>query len=188
MLVFTLTRRALVRFTIVRVYPSCERVGGFNVRAHGGVNRVRFHGRFRGRPLPEGTYRLLVRARGQGTAAAAVTIVVMRGQASAAELRRAQGANSCSPAEAREIEAAVGARASGPNENSSDSAVADKGKRGVAVRVLGAVKGVTKKVSIEGNPYRSLLLVVGLLTLASACLGAFVVVRLSRMTRSRLLR
>jgi hypothetical protein len=185
-LVFALTRGALVRFTIVRVYPSCERVGSFSARASRGVNRVRFHGRFRGDPLPEGTYRLLVQARGQEKAAVSVTIVVMRGPASPAVLRRARRANSCSLAEAREIENAVGLAPSRPNDSSSD-----KGKRASVIDlVVGGVKGVTKKASIEGNPFSDpILFIVGLLTLSSACLGGFVLLRGSRMARwSRLLR
>jgi hypothetical protein len=187
-LVVALTRRAQLRVTIVRVYPSCKRVGSFNVRAHRGVNRVRFNGRFRGSPLPEGTYRLLVQARGQERAAVAVTIVVVRGQASRAVLRRARSANSCSLAEAREIETALGAGASGPNESSSAPALAEKGKRAL-VGVVGAVKGVLKKATSESNPFSDpILFIVGLLTLASACLGAFTLLRGSKMPRWRLLR
>jgi hypothetical protein len=187
-LVVALTRRALLRITIVRVYPSCKRVGSFSMRADRGVNRVRFNGRFRGRPLPEGTYRLLVQARGQERAAVAVTIVVIRGQASLAVLRRARSANACSLAEAREIETALGAGASGPNENSGVPAVAEKGKEAL-VRVAGAVKGVMKKATSESNPFTDpILFVVGLLTLVSACLGAFTLLRGSKMTRWRLLR
>lgn len=186
-LVVALTRRAQLRITIVRVYPSCERVGSFSVRAHRGVNRVRFNGRFRGRPLPEGTYRLLVQARGQERAAVAVTIVVIRGQASLAVLRRARSANSCSLAEAREIESAVGARASGRND-SGNPAGAEKGKRASVIRVVSAVKGVMKKASIGDDPVSSLILfIVGLVTLSSACLGGFVLVRWSRMMGWRLL-
>ena len=187
-LVVALARRALLRVTIVRVYPSCERVGSFRVRARRGVNRVRFNGRFHGRPLPEGTYRLLVQARGQERAALAVTIVVTRGQASLAVLRRARSANSCSLAEARGIETALGAGASGPNENSSAPAVAEKGKEAV-IRVVGAVKGVLKKATSESNPFTDpVLFIVGLLTLVSACLGAFTLLRGSKTTRWRLLR
>jgi hypothetical protein len=187
-LVVALTRRALLRVTIVRVYPSCERVGSFRVRARRGVNRVRFNGRFRGRPLPEGTYRLLVQARGQERAAVSVTIVVTRGEASLAVLRRARSANSCSLAEAREIETALGAGPSGPNESSSAPAVVEKGKEAL-VRVVGAVKGVMKKATSESNPFTDpILFAVGLLTLVSASLGAFTLLRGSKMTRWRLLR
>jgi hypothetical protein len=189
MLVFTLARRALVRFTIVRVYPSCKHVGSFSVRAHGGLNRVRFQGRFRGRPLPAGTYRLLVHARGHARAAAAVTIVVARRQSSRPALRRARSANSCSPAEAREIETALGLAAGGRNEGSSNPAVPAKGKGASLIRVASAVKGVMKKASLSGTPFSDpILFAIGLLTLLSACLGTFVLLRGSRTTRWRLLR
>ena len=95
-IVFRLAKASVVRFTIVRVYPTCERVGSFRVRAHAGVNRVKFRGRLRGRPLEEGTYRLLVRARGAAADAAALKLVVVRGKAlSPRELREARNANVC---------------------------------------------------------------------------------------------
>jgi hypothetical protein len=186
-LIFSLRRQTVLVFTIVRVYPSCERVGSFRVRARRGVNRVRFSGRFRGRPLPEGTYRLVVHARGHARAAAAVTIVVARGQLSQAFLRRAQNANSCSQAEASEILTAVGASASGGTHNPSGTAAADKSGPGVLLRLAGGVKGVTRKVSTVDDELLSdpLMLVFGLMTLASACLGTFVLVRLARAARSR---
>lgn len=184
-LVFTLSRRTPIRFTIVRVYPSCERVGTFRVRAHAGVNRIRFRSRFRGRPLAEGTYRLLVHARARDTA---VTIVVARGQLTPAELRRARSANACSVAEAREIEAAVGIGVGG----SSDPAATGKAKRvSVIAQVVGAAKGVTTKAqalssrivrAVEDEPFSDpfVRVILGLLTLSSAVLGALVLFRLSR--------
>jgi hypothetical protein len=84
----------VLRFTVVRVYPTCERVGSFRVRARAGVNRVKFRGRLQGRPLAEGTYRLLVQARGTRVDGA-VKLVVVREPLSRAELRRAQNANVC---------------------------------------------------------------------------------------------
>jgi hypothetical protein len=194
-LVFKLTRRTLVRFTIVRVYPSCKRIGSFSVHARAGANRVRFNGRFRGRALPAGTYRLLVHARGQATPTAAVTIVVMRGRASQAVLRRARNANSCSLEAAREIEAAAGAGASGGESSGTPSGAERRNRASVIpLAIVGAVKGVTNKTraltanindDFFANPL--ILTIVGLLTLCSACLGAFALARLSRMTRSRLL-
>jgi hypothetical protein len=156
---------------------------------------VHFNGRFRGRALPAGTYRLLVHAQGQARPAAAVTIVVTRGRASPAVLRRARNANSCSLAAAREIEAAAGAGASG-GENSGNASGAEKLNRAsvIPLAIVGAVKGVTSKAralstnindDFFANPV--ILTIVGLLTLCSACLGAFALARLSRMTRSRLL-
>jgi hypothetical protein len=95
-IVFELSRPAIVRFTVVRVSPTCEWVGSFRVRAHAGVNRIPFRGRLHGRALPEGTYRLLVRARGARGNAAAIRIVVVDGPPlSADELRGARNANVC---------------------------------------------------------------------------------------------
>jgi hypothetical protein len=95
-LVFRLTRPAVLRITVFRVYPSCKRVGSFSVRAHEGVNRIRFRGRLGGRTLRPGGYRLVVRARGAERDAAAVPIVIARGRTTAAELRRARTASACS--------------------------------------------------------------------------------------------
>ena len=191
-LVFSLTHGALVRFTIVRVHPSCERVGSFTVRADGGVNRVPFRGRYRGRALPAGTYRLLVHAQGQERAAAAVTIVITRGNAKPTVLRRARRANSCSPDEAREIENAANAAAGGLSGNSGNSTFAGWGRpaRVIHGAVAGMVKGVASKAqalntSIDDHfPNPVIQTIVGLLTLMSACLGGLVLTRL----RTRLLR
>jgi hypothetical protein len=181
-LVFTLTRGVALRFTIVRVYPSCKRVGSYTVRAHPGVNRVRFNGRFRGRPLAAGTYRLFVQTRGQTPTAVAVTMVIARGKASQAFVRRALTANSCSPAESRGIESALGSGASSGDEGTGAPADADQGTLpDVILRVAGAVKGVTHKASLGGGALPEPLMVIfGLLTLASVGLGTFVLVVLAR--------
>jgi hypothetical protein len=189
-LVFTLRRGSVVRFTVVRVYPSCERVGSFTVRAHAGRNRVRFRGTLGGRALAEGTYRLVAQARGRETAAATVTIVVARGNTSARELRRARGANTCSVTQAREIETAIGAAP-------ARSAPTAGGGGGVKARVisdpvLGAAKTVVKKAkgvtaglaeAVEENVFADpfVLLIVGLFTLAFALLGTLVLLQVARM-------
>lgn len=95
-LIFRLTKPGVLRVTIVRVFPSCERIGSFSIRAHAGVNRIRFRGRFRGRALPVGGYRLVVRARGAERAAAAVPIVIARGEPSRAALDTARNGSACS--------------------------------------------------------------------------------------------
>jgi hypothetical protein len=130
----------MVRFTVVRVYPSCERIGSFTVPAHAGINRVRFRGRLDGRPLAEGTYRLIAQARGQEAAAATVTIVVVHGKTTPAELRRARRANACSASEAYEIDTAIGAAPSGRSDD--DAAV---NTQSVADPFVGAAKAVMKK-------------------------------------------
>jgi hypothetical protein len=110
-IVFGLTRPAVVRFTVVRVSPTCERVGVFHVRAHAGVNKVRFRGRLHGRPLSEGTYRLLVGARGARVDAAVLRIVVVEGPPlGPAELRAARKANVCGTTSTADGEGAETAR------------------------------------------------------------------------------
>ena len=139
-LVFTLKKGTVVRFTIVRVYPSCERIGSFRVRAHAGINRVRFRGRLGGRPLAEGTYRVVAQARGQERAAATVTIVVVRGKMSSAELRRARRANACSAWEAHEIDTVVGVAPAGSSDDDRPSKTTS-----ITDPVVGAVKKAVKK-------------------------------------------
>jgi hypothetical protein len=84
-----------LRITIFRVYPSCQRVGSFEVRTHAGVNRVRFRGRVRGRALAPGGYRLVVRARGAKRDVAAIPIVIARGTPSKAQVRKARTSVVC---------------------------------------------------------------------------------------------
>jgi len=93
--VFRLARPAELRITVVRVYPSCERIGTFTVRGHAGVNRIRFRGRLGGRPLAPGGYRLIIRARGGRREAAAVPIVVAQGAMRAATVRQVRRASVC---------------------------------------------------------------------------------------------
>jgi hypothetical protein len=83
----------------------------FHVHAHAGVNKVPFRGRLHGRPLSDGTYRLLVRARGAGTDAAMLRIVVVQGPPlSRAELRAARSANVCGTTSTADGEGAETAR------------------------------------------------------------------------------
>jgi hypothetical protein len=187
-LVFALEQGAVVRFTIVRVYPSCKRIGSFSVRAHSGVNRVRFRGRLGRRPLAEGTYRLVAQARGQETAAATVTIVVVRGRKSATELRRARRANACSAAEAQEIETAIGAARPGSNDGPAPTTK----RQSIADPLVVAAKAVVKKAkgltasigaAVEDNPFSDpfVLLIVGLMTLAFALIGTLVLLHVVRI-------
>ena len=178
-LVFTLKQRRMVRFTVVRVYPSCERIGSFTVPAHAGINRVRFRGRLDGRPLAEGTYRLIAQARGQEAAAATVTIVVVHGKTTLAELRRARRANACSASEAYEIDAAIGAAPSGRSDD--DAAV---NTQSVADPFVGAAKAVVKKAKAlpaviggaadEYYSDKAVLLIAAAFTLAFVLLGRLV--------------
>ena len=188
-LVFSLKEGTVVRFTVVRVYPSCERIGSFSVRAHAGVNRVRFNGRLGRRPLAAGTYRLVAQARGRESAAATVTIVVARGEESSAELRRARGANACSAAEAHEIESTIGVAPARPAYDGGGGGVKT---RSVADPMVGVAKAVAKKAkllkervtaAVEENVFSDpfVLLVVGLFTLAFALLGTLVLLQVVRL-------
>jgi hypothetical protein len=189
-LVFALKRGAVVRFTIVRVYPSCKRIGSFSVQAESGVNRVEFAGTYAGHPLAAGTYRLLVHAQGEEQAAAALTVVIGRGQEKPAVVRQARNANACSLEQAREIERAAAAEALG---GKGDGGLSVFGKPGKAIHqaVAGAVKGVASRTQALAStinerlfsPSPGVLTVVGLMTLLSSCLGGWVLLRL----RSRLL-
>jgi hypothetical protein len=188
-LVFTLRQGTVVRFTVVRVYPSCERVGSFTVRGRAGVNRVRFGGRLGRRPLAPGTYRLVAQARGRERAAATVTIVVPRGRTSPSELRRARSANSCSAAEAHAIETAIGAASTRISNKAGGSGVR---VRSMADPIVGATKAAVKKAkrltervtaALEENVFADpfVLLLVGLFTLAFALLGTLVLLQVIRI-------
>ena len=64
---FRLARPATVIFTVRGPSPSCGVVGTKAVHGRSGVNRVRLTGRFDGRPLAPGTYRIDVTARRGGS-------------------------------------------------------------------------------------------------------------------------
>jgi hypothetical protein len=148
-LVFAVRRPGFVRFTVVRVYPSCKRVGSFTVRARAGTNQVRFSGSLDGRRLGNGVYRLLAQVRGQEKAVATVTLVVARSERSAKNLRKARP-TACSENDAKAIEAAIGAAP--PEDDSGALArVAD-----VADPVVGAVKGVARTAIGVAKAARSL--------------------------------
>ena len=53
---FSLAKPALVRFRVRLEAPDCRFVGSFTMRAHAGLNRIRFPGRIRGKELSPGTY------------------------------------------------------------------------------------------------------------------------------------
>lgn len=146
-IVFRLARPAVVNFTVVRVFPTCERLGVFRVRAHAGVNRVPFRGRLHGRPLSEGTYRLLVRARGTRAEAAAVKIVVVDGPPLSRErLRAAREANACGSASTGADEATAAlAAALGPTSLKPEPARDTRTARSSGDRVEGPIVDAARK-------------------------------------------
>ena len=177
----------LLRLTIFRVHPTCEVVGSLRVRGRAGVNRVPFRGRVGGRPLSAGTYRLLIGARvAQPTAEA--TIVVARGRVSPARLRKARQANACVPVvgfdPATPYLASITSGGAKGGGGSSPVVLAGKGvvKKGASLATR--AKGAIQDPELLSSGF---LVLVGLLTLAAAGLGAFVLVNVYRL-RERLLR
>jgi hypothetical protein len=191
--IFSLPRSALLRLTVVRVFPTCKLMGSFRINARAGVNRVPFRGRVRGRALPVGTYRLIVHAEGSKAHAAEVTIVVARGKRSAKSLRKARRAAVCGAATTTTV------ANTWPTSFVSPPSAGDGGSSGkdrAEAPVAAALKAVVRKGKALGSDFkRSLedsgpvgtlfLVVVGLLTLASALLGALVLLKIARLLELR---
>jgi hypothetical protein len=94
-LTFVLRRGGRVVFTVKQVSPGCVGIGHFTVRAHAGLNRVRFAAAVHRRPLTPGTYRISIRT-AAGHVVRRVTLVVVDGPApSNDELRALQLADTC---------------------------------------------------------------------------------------------
>ncbi len=192
-LVFKLSRPTLLRFTIVRVHPSCERVGSFAVRGRAGVNRVPFRGRVRGRPLPDGTYRLRIRPKGARADVAVVTVVIVNGKRiTAAELRKARHASACRSAESTVGTAASGT-AVGPGSDQSaggDKSVVDRAKE----PIVNVAEGLATRVrelpgrlgAVTDNPFSDpfVLIIIGLLTLSIAALGTLLLAQVVRVSET----
>jgi hypothetical protein len=194
-LVFRLRRPALLRIKIVRVYPTCSVIGSFTVRARAGVNRIRFRGRLRGRPLRAGGYRLIVRARGASRDAAVLPIVVARGRTTPKAVRKAKSTIVCSEpvADFDASDAATGAVTS--NDTASGGGllgtIKERVKAPVAA-VAGAVartaRGLTERVkNPSDDPLQNplLLTLVGVVALISAILGGMALIELARTRRYR---
>ena len=173
----------------MRVYPSCKRLGSFTVRAHAGVNRVRFRGRFRGRALAPGGYRLVVRARGAERDAAAIPIVIVRGKTSPAALRKARNGSTCT--EPIADLGLVSAPGVGDDQQGSTGGRLDSVKKpivgvvgGVAATTKTLLDGVTDRVTgaIEESPFDDpfVLTIIGLLLLVIATLGTLLLAQVIR--------
>jgi hypothetical protein len=187
----------MLRVMVVRVFPSCELVGTFRVRGRAGVNRVPFRGRLHGRPLASGTYRLLIGARRRPSAE--TTIVVAHGKVSAGKLRKARRANACVPVLPIGFNAAAPSLpVSGVASGVSGGGSSGSSEEGIATAIVSAAKGAvkegkalagrTKQALEDPEPVSALVLVViGLLTLMVAGLGALLLVDLYKQ-RERLYR
>ena len=189
MIVFRLSRPTVLRVTVVRVYPTCKRIGTFTVRGRAGVNRIRFRGRLGRRTLPAGGYRLIVRARGAERDAAAVPIVVARGPVSPATVRRLRRAMACTPTESIAVanvkEADAGSSGGGGVLGTFRERIADSVGSAAGV-VSRTARGAKARIAESAeNPSSTLLTVVGLIALLSAILGGLVLARLVRLYRYR---
>jgi hypothetical protein len=91
-LVFRTKRAGVVVFSVQQVSPTCQFVGFLRVRAHRGVNRVRFRGRVNGTLLAPGTYRLEARAAHHRIAR--ITVVILE-RARNGSIRSLLKANTC---------------------------------------------------------------------------------------------
>jgi hypothetical protein len=122
---FTLPKPAVVRFGIWRVAPDCTYVGRVAVRGHKGQNRFRFNGRFRGEPLPPGTYalRAVARLNGRYVWLGTVKVVIVPAGAGA-ESARPQ-ASSC-PTDGRGVPTGATTAAAGNGEGSGSDSGADE--------------------------------------------------------------
>jgi hypothetical protein len=122
---FALPKPAIVRFGIWRVAPDCTFVGRVAVRGHKGQNRFRFNGRFRGEPLPPGTYalRAVARLNGRYVWLGTVKVVIVPAGAGA-ESARPQ-ASSC-PTDGRGVPTGATTAAAGNGDGSASDSGADQ--------------------------------------------------------------
>ena len=175
-------------------------MGSFRVRGRAGVNRLPFRGRLRGRPLPSGTYRLLI-----GPAARArphATIVVARGELSAARLREARGANACMPAIGLDWTGpsvfGLGPADGGAVQTSETSGKRESGENGVAAPLVSAAKGAVKEgkrlaggakqaLEVSGPTSPLFLVALAMITLGAAGLTLLLFANVYRL-RDRLYR
>lgn len=189
-LLFRLARPAAVHVTIVRVFPSCEKVGSFTVHAKTGVNRVRFNGRFHGKRLPNGGYRLIVRARGAPAQVAAIPIVIASGKTARPQLRRARTTAVCDQPVATFAAVAGDPPAGTSSDGAGPSGMSESVERGLEAPIVGAAgaiaehaRGVAARVrSAADDPRRDahVLLVVALLLLCCSLAGTMLVLQLAR--------
>jgi hypothetical protein len=146
------------------------------------VNRVRFRGRIRGRTLPAGGYRLVVRARGAQRDAAAIPIVVAHGETSKAQVRHARTTVVCDDSIANVVLVAATSTGGDGDRGTGGAAASRLGSitRTVThpiVRAADAVIGKARDAGATlGNPDRRLdnpfvlVILVLLLSVLSGCL------------------
>lgn len=190
---FTLTQPALLRVTIMRVYPTCKRVGAFVVRGEAGLNGIRFRGRWRGRALPQGSYRLVIRALGARRDAAAIPIVVSRHPLSSKRLRRLRSASVCREPIADVSHVVVAAAAAGGTASGGGVLGEIKDRIEDPVDAAAGVISRTARQLPEhlkdatGDPFNNpfILTLIGAIALASAILGTIVLMRVLKLAGFR---
>jgi hypothetical protein len=175
-----LARPALLAVTVVRL-NDCRHFGSFRVHAGKGLNRIPFRGRVNGRPLPSGTYRLLFHPPRTRDVRATATVMVIRGKPTAAKIRRVRQ-TSC-PGTARTFVSFPFGTPGFPQ--SSTAPAADRASRSPLGALEHSVAKKSKPVVKRGEALGArfarpedpqavtpfVLVIVGLLLLASAGLG-----------------
>lgn len=186
---FRLSRPTVLRITVVRVYPTCKRLGTFTVRAHAGTNRIRFRGWLGRRALPEGSYRLVVRASGAVRDAASVPIVIARGRVSPKALRKARRASVCAEPVADFDAAGVALAQATPSDGPSSGGVLGRIKNRIKAPLAsagGAITHAARRLTERANeasddPVGKLALtLIGAIVLASSILGTIVLTHIVR--------
>jgi hypothetical protein len=184
MLSFVLARPARVRFTVLAA-PSCRPLGAFTRSGHRGVNRIRFLGRLRGRPLPPGAYTLVPRIvrGGLHRQLPRITVVVLSRRATRTAAASAAVTPQCmaaTPHAAAAIDAgkspALLATGDGPSSGSKVAAAPRDGRE-TSGAVLAESRVKSRSKGNEGGALASLPVVSALVpedaSAPSTVLGAF---------------
>jgi hypothetical protein len=177
-----LTRPALLAVTVVRL-NDCRSFGSFRVRAARGLNRIPFRRRVDGRPLPDGTYRMVVQPPGR-----TATFKVSAGKPTMSRIRRPRQA-SCSKASVNTAGLPVAGTARKPDRGSGSPlgalgrSVVDKGKSVARKgKALGKRFAQAQEDPRAVDPF--LLVILGLLLLSSATLGSMLALQGWRHVRA----
>jgi hypothetical protein len=183
-LLFRLSRSAMVELTFIRIAPDCRVVGRLRVGGHAGLNRMRFRGRIGRRVLSPGTYRVTARTlRPRGARQMQVRLVIVgEPNPPPGMIAAARAANACA-AGPRDQESATVA-AAGPTTGGPDR-VAPESKPIFtrAVGVLGArfTRAVELVQAVPPFLFVILALAIALLALAATPLRATPSLRLRKL-------
>ncbi len=156
LLVFSLRRPSIVEFVVIEIAPDCRRVGRFRALGRTGVNRLRFRGRFGGKELRPGTYRITARTvpGGRSVVDTELVIVTSPDQDEIASGRRANACGSASIGQSSSSADAV-ATASNPSATPRSATPRDRAEKPPAPEREKGVLGArfTKAVdAVKGIP------------------------------------